>query len=314
MKKIRTDFIQLLILLALGVGVILTLVLPGLGDSRPRQSVTSISVILRDTDTTLWSNTRLGMEQAAGELRVELRFLTLSQTNDAAQQLRLMTQELEQGANALVVVPASDALPGEDLPTGAVVVSLESLLPGAATVVSPDNDSLGRQLAQAAASDWKSGPVLLVQTAPENAAMIRRLAAARQSLEAAGVPVTEVTCTAADLETELEALVTASGARQVMTFEPSATVSAAAAKEKLSLPAELYGVGATGRIAAWLEQETIAAVAAWSEFAAGYLAVERAVQTLDGQSYGTETLPFTILRGEDMYEPDNQKLLFPVMS
>ena len=116
MKKIRTDFIQLLILLALGVGVILTLVLPGLGDSRPRQSVTSISVILRDTDTTLWSNTRLGMEQAAGELRVELRFLTLSQTNDAAQQLRLMTQELEQGANALVVVPASDALPGEDLP------------------------------------------------------------------------------------------------------------------------------------------------------------------------------------------------------
>ena len=90
--------------------------------------------------------------------------------------------------------------------------------------------------------------------------------------------------------------------------------AAAAAKEKLGLAPALYGVGSTGPIAAALERGSLAASAVWSDFAAGYLAVEGAVRTARGEDWQPQPLAFSILRGEDIYEPDNQKLLFPVAS
>ena len=55
-------------------------------------------------------------------------------------------------------------------------------------------------------------------------------------------------------------------------------------------------------------------MAAWSDYAAGYLAVRRAVEAAQGQEGTVAPLPFSILRKEDIYAPENQKLLFPVMS
>ena len=39
-----------------------------------------------------------------------------------------------------------------------------------------------------------------------------------------------------------------------------------------------------------------------------------AVRTARGEDWQPQPLAFSILRGEDIYEPDNQKLLFPVAS
>ena len=58
----------------------------------------------------------------------------------------------------------------------------------------------------------------------------------------------------------------------------------------------------------------ITAVAAWSDYAAGYLAVQQAVRAVREQSQELEPLSFSIVRGEDIYAPENQKLLFPVTS
>ena len=68
----------------------------------------------------------------------------------------------------------------------------------------------------------------------------------------------------------------------------------------------------TARGAAWLERGVISAAAAWSDFAVGYLAVEGAMALARGRAAQPEQLPFFIVRGEEIYEPEYQKLLFPV--
>ncbi|MDE6841853.1 MAG: hypothetical protein K2P49_13635, partial [Oscillospiraceae bacterium] len=68
MKMKRNARIELVILLALGGGVILTMLLPQVAARRRAAPPAEVSVILREADTALWSNVRLGMEQAAGEL------------------------------------------------------------------------------------------------------------------------------------------------------------------------------------------------------------------------------------------------------
>lgn len=311
MKKGKNDLIQLAILVVLGASVVLSLALPQLASDRQEPRLLSLSVLFRDSDSTQWTNARLGMEQAADELGAELRFLTLSTPDDSLEQENLLLREAEGGADALVVVPA-DPLALAELALPCPFVTLESPAEGSAGDFSPDNALLGRELAQALLEDWTGGSVLLLDTAGPRTGITLRLEAAREELECSGVSVEVRT----QSDSDLPSLLDETGAGAVMVFEPSATLRAAEALEERGLSQRLYGVGSTAAITARLERGSISAVAAWSDYAAGYLAVGRAVEAARGRSgHGAPApLAFSIIRGEDIYEPDNQKLLFPVTS
>ena len=119
--------------------------------------------------------------------------------------------------------------------------------------------------------------------------------------EAAGVPVRRAG--------EREA-----AARWMMAFDASTTLRLAGEREAEGLDFTLYGVGSATGLTAQLERGNLAALAAWSDYAAGYLAVQRAVEAARGEEGELTPLPFSILRREDIYAPENQKLLFPIMS
>ena len=315
MKHRRTTILQLAVLILLGAALAASILLPQLADRRKKPELAQITVILREQDSTLWSNARLGMEQAASEQNAELRFLTLSQTNDREEQEELLRREAENGADALVIVPAGSEALSEQLtaqPLRCPYVSMESPLAGAQACIAPDSEQLGSALAEAVLADG-SGPVLLLQTS-YTAAITQRLEAARTTLEQAGVPVSVRSCTVSQLAGNLSALLADAGAVQLMVFEPSATIAAADAAGRLPAAPRIYGVGFHDEIAAGLEAGTIAAVAAWSDYAAGYLAVRSAAACCRSGQSEPDALEFSVLRREDMYEPENQKLLFPVTS
>lgn len=304
MKK--NNLVEIVLLGVLGALALLTLIIPQLLRDRDEPRLLSLSVLLRDPENSNWPVKRQGMEQAADELGAELRFLTLTVPNDSREQEELLRREVEGGADALIAIPADpESLRAAllRLPDPCPVVTLECGMEDGAGVVSPDNEQVGRRLAEALLEDWEVGQVLLLDAAgacPEAAA---RLEAAREVLTGHGVPVR----TADTLPEELSE-------RWVMAFEPGSTRQAAEYKEAEERSFALYGVGASTAITARLEKGTIAAVAAWSDYAAGYLAVQQAVQTVRERSQAPEELPFSIVRGEDIYAPENQKLLFPVMS
>lgn len=91
MKKRRSALIQLAILTALGAAVALTLLLPQMSGLHRRPQPLELSVIIREQDSSFWTNTRMGMEQAAGELGAELRFLTLATANDGREPVGAVT-------------------------------------------------------------------------------------------------------------------------------------------------------------------------------------------------------------------------------
>lgn len=77
----------------------------------------------------------------------------------------------------------------------------------------------------------------------------------------------------------------------------------------------IYGVGSSREITTHLEKGVISAVAAWSEYAAGYMAVECAAAPVQRKENDAEgALKVSIIKGDEIYEPENQKLLFPVIS
>lgn len=106
--------------------------------------------------------------------------------------------------------------------------------------------------------EYRGGTVLLLDCLPENTGVRARVEAAEAALIRGGATVLRWSETG---EEELARLDEAGSLAQVVALEAGTTERAAEIKERSGSGAALYGVGVTGRIAAWLERGTISAVA-----------------------------------------------------
>lgn len=312
MKRRKNSIVQLCVLGVLGAAVVCTLLVPYLSAHFRRKEPLEVSVILGDPDGRLWSGTRMGMEQAASDLGVELRFLSPTSAS-AAEQEELIRKELERVTDAPVITPVDSSLLEENLHFGEMpVIAMESPIGKNGITVSPDNRQIGKQLAQLALQEGKGEPVLLISSYAENRGTKERMDAAAETLNQAGVK-TEKYCGVdfAEIYTAAQEM----GAKQLIALDSKATLLAAQGFGKLHVAPHLYGVGSAGEITAQLEKGVLSAVAAWSEYAAGYMAVENAAASIEGNPSRSEgTLKMSVIRKDEIYEPDNQKLLFPIIS
>lgn len=315
----RKSMIQLLILLLLGMGVLFSLVAFDLPGSRKEPELLEITVILRESDSSVWTAARQGMDQAAVDFGAELRLLTLEAAGDADEQSALLRREVEGGADGIILVPAdSKKLAGAvaEAAQRTAVVTMESDMgeSGAAACISVDNVDLGRALGLTALNGTPQGEIaVLLDSAPGNAAIEARLYEAEAVLESQGrKPLRCAASGGEPLPDALAALLQREQAASVLAFEPSALEMAARIVQGIEERPLLYGMGATSTIVSHLEQGHIMAVAAQNEFSAGYLAVQAAAQAARRQTPEVGPLAFSLVRKENMYDPEMQKLLFPV--
>ncbi len=304
----------------LGLCVLFLLMTADPAKPRRETDLLAVSVLLRESDGSAWTTARQGMEQAAADLGAELRVLTPRETGSVEEQRELLAREVEAGAAAVLLVPADRTALAEDVAQAAgraAVVTMETDMTrsGAAAYVGVDNADLGAALGKAALSGVPvGGRVLLLDSAPGDTGVRERLDAAAGLLEAAGREVR--VCAPGEGQTLAQALerrLSAVRPDMVLAFEAAALETAAKSIQAREDPPLLYGMGATGAVAAALEQGGITAIAAQNEFSAGYLAVQAAVEAAGRRPRTVlEPLEFAMVRRETMYDPDHQKLLFPV--
>ena len=137
-----------LVLPLIGLSVLFCLLAFAPGEKHSQPPLLEMSVILRDGDGGV-STMRKGMEQAAEDLNVELRFLTPAEDNNAAEQVLLLEREVAGGAPAVVLLPADrETLSGAVSAAAAgkttlVTVETDMTAWGAAASVSMDHHALG---------------------------------------------------------------------------------------------------------------------------------------------------------------------------
>ena len=157
-----------LVLPLIGLSVLFWLLAFAPSGKHRRPALLEMSVILRDGDGTV-SAMRKGMEQAAMDLNVELRFLTPSEDNGAAEQAQLLQREAED-AEAIVLIPADretlgDAVSAAAEKTTLVTVETDMSAWGAAASVSMDHRALGEALGAAALNGVPAGKRCCCSTA-----------------------------------------------------------------------------------------------------------------------------------------------------
>ena len=307
MKHREYRWWQMLVLVVLAAATVLSLVIPERFLVGPDPKRVEVSILIRQADNTFCATARQGMEQAAEDLGAELRFLTLPEDNDSDAQIELLRREIDVGVDAAVVAPVDceklALFLGNAPPIP--VVSIESPVDGTSAGVYPNNEQAGQLLAEQLISDFPDGgQVLLVNSCPGAVGLSTRLECAQKLLQDAGFSI--AVCNGFSTQKLLEK------ADFVVCFEAQALDIAVQQSSECAAPPKIYGAGVTDSVVAQVERGQISVLAAWSEYAVGYLSVTQAVAAARNQSVEDYLLPVSIVQEGNTYDPDHQKLLYPI--
>lgn len=311
----RKAWLQLVLPL-IGLSVLFWLLAFAPGEKHQQPPLLEMSVILRDGDGAV-STMRKGMEQAAQDLNVELRFLIPAEDNSAAQQAQLLEREVAGAASAVLLIPADrealgDAVSAAAGKTTLVTVETDMTAWGAAASITMDHQELGAALGAAALNGVpEGGTVLLLDSLPGDNGIRERMEAAKAVLERGG---RQARVYKWDPDTtSLPDILRIERPRAIIAFEAAALADVAELSRGEDAFPLLYGCGSTASIAAALEKGRVTAITAVNVFSAGYLAVEAAAALARHEDWtAAAPVAFSIVRQETMYDSDNQKLLFPV--
>lgn len=311
----RKAWLQLVLPL-IGLSVLFWLLAFAPGEKHQQPPLLEMSVILRDGDGAV-STMRKGMEQAAQDLNVELRFLIPAEDNSAAQQAQLLEREVAGAASAVLLIPADrealgDAVSAAAGKTTLVTVETDMTAWGAAASITMDHQELGAALGAAALNGVpEGGTVLLLDSLPGDNGIRERMEAAKAVLEREG---RQARVYKWDPDTtSLPDILRIERPRAIIAFEAAALADVAELSRGEDAFPLLYGCGSTSGIAAALEKGRVTAITAVNVFSAGYLAVEAAAALARHEDWtAAAPVAFSIVRQETMYDSDNQKLLFPV--
>lgn len=311
----RKAWLQLVLPL-IGLSVLFWLLAFAPGEKHHQPPLLEMSVILRDGDGAV-STMRKGMEQAAQDLNVELRFLIPAEDNSAVQQAQLLEREVAGAASAVLLIPADrealgDAVSAAAGKTTLVTVETDMTAWGAAASITMDHQELGAALGAAALNGVpEGGTVLLLDSLPGDNGIRERMEAAKAVLER-GRRQARVYKWDPDT-TSLPDILRIERPRAIIAFEAAALADVAELSRGEDAFPLLYGCGSTASIAAALEKGRVTAITAVNVFSAGYLAVEAAAALARHEDWtAAAPVAFSIVRQETMYDSDNQKLLFPV--
>ncbi len=298
---------QLGIVAALGISVLLSIFIQEVSFPTVSENRMEISVIFREWNSSTWGEIRLGMEKAASDYQAELRFLTPQEANSPSEQQHLIEQEIKNGANGLVVIPAAEQVLQlfSDNKITVPSVTIESHSDEQIPCFTPDSEKVGQLLAQAAAEDFTNqATALLINPLPDNTGIQERLESVQKYLIEDHFSILSAT---SDNWTEL-----LPQSDFVILPETTSAVWLLSFLEEEQLAIPLYTVGYSQEIINGLENESIRAAVIWNGYGEGYLAVQQIASKLL-KTPPPESQPAVILvRKEDMYEPENQKILFPI--
>ncbi|HHV31532.1 MAG: sugar ABC transporter substrate-binding protein [Ruminococcaceae bacterium] len=283
-----------------------------------------ISVIIRGKNTESWTTIRQGIDQAAKDLNCDVSFVTLSSENNAEEQVALIQREIANGANAIVISPVNSTDLEEPVRKAmklVPIVSLQSTVTGIQGLpcISCDNYKLGSALADKLLSDEEAKRKVTILRNSMDCSYIRQRylgVNAVLSKEAGKIDTWEIPDDPQEAYDTARGMLQNSSSTAFVALDGATLDAVAKAERDLlktgSKPVHIYGLGRTNTVVSLLENQVVSAIGVENEFNLGYLSIQSAVNQINKKAgAGTPQINFAIVDQTNMYNSDNQRLLFP---
>lgn len=298
-KNERHIFIGVLLVLAAALAVMLVQNILGSGQPEIRR----VSVLLDGEGESYWQNFRLGVDKAAREHNVDVRYVYRYDGPAGTAQAEQLRREWEGELDGVILVPVNGEALAEALreaPSGLAVTVVGPALSGVegTCTISASPEEMGRRLADAVADSGASSCAVIL-TGQEGETALRRYRGLEEGLKARGVGWRTVMAAA------VEALPEPNG-QPVVALEPGTTEALCARG------GPVYGFGASNSILRSLEEGTAAALVVQSDYDAGYLSLLSVLEALDGAQPEDQILDCYTVTAENMFTDPLDQILFPV--
>ena len=317
MKNRKKVFILTEVILAVLVVLVAFLMI----QVKTGKAADKISIIVQNADDGQWAAFKYGVKMAAMDQNVETFVVSTGAVLTEEEQQKLIKQEIESGADAVIVQPAFGESPDET--SGKVKSKVPAILVESAasstdklSVVEPDHYAMGKDLAEELLRDYNGnveGKTLgIVSETDDSQGAIQRRAGFWDTLKAEGM--------------ELRWSLNISGAKNrenLMTAQTTVDVVAALDDSSLTLAGKcslennlhgsvVYGIGNSTDGVYYLENSAVECLVVPDEFMMGYESVTEIAEHLKNpfRKMESKTVSHSILRKDRLFSEENQELLY----
>lgn len=282
-----------------------------------------ISVIIRGKSTESWTTIRQGIDQAAKDMNVEVSFVALSSENNSQEQVALMQREINNGASAIVIAPANPDILKDSIikaQKSVPVVTMQSTVDSIKNLpnISCDNYGLGQALAKKLVLVSKgSGRIAILRNSMDCSNTRQRFQGILSELgENYGeIEYWEMPDDPQEAYETAKTQLRSSKAETVVAMDGATLEAVGRAERDLMKVAahrvQIFGLGRTNTVVSLLEEQVINSIGVENEYNLGYLSIQSAVNHINKKQNLNSVINFAIVDHDNMYNSDNQRLLFP---
>lgn len=298
-------------------------------DAGKEEKSYTVSVIVDDSNNERWIAMREGLEQAARDYNITMNYVFSGKFGSEREEMELIEREIQSGTDGLILQMISDNLGldklGQDSPQVAVMLLETDVEPqGIYAVTGPDNKGIGITLGETAATESdaaiKEKKVGVLAGDQAQIAMGQRLEGVKSALEKEGAePLWTLWGNAQETGEMLEEKVQTDPVDILIALGNEETELAVdflltkGEEEKGSCL--LYGVGYSEKAVYYLDKGWIKSLVVPNEFNMGYLSMEQIARQIQYRLSEVESreIDYLVIDQENLYEEENQKVLFPIV-
>lgn len=326
MRKILKNK-NLIILIAV-LFVFLGITLSSINSNSPgKESRKKVSFIVYGDDSERWENMRQGAGLVCEENDADLALIATLSENDVKEQEEIISREISNGADALIIAACSskeikDYINELRVRIPVIFIGSDSEENNKTEYISPNDYQIGYDLGkQFVKNESDIVTVAIISENTERDGIILREQGFRDALATEGKVGKILTWSRNENEQTVSRRVfvqralVSEACDAIVTFDNLATDALLDALVNLNQHSKVYSVSTSNKAVYNLYDKEIRALAYPDEYSMGYLA---AVYALDkknaGKKYTGEEIDYKIVRKENMYDEDNQTLLFPFVN
>lgn len=316
---------RLIVVLALTLIFLITAMYQITGRGGRSSERKNVSLIVYGDDSERWESMRQGAGLACDEKEYDLSLITMLTENDAAEQMEIIDREIDDGSDALIIAACNssvirDYINDKNLRIPVVFVeTVEDLQSGMKDIAASDYEmgyKLGEEIARNE-SDIVTVAIISENTKRDSVRL--REQGLRDAIE--GKVGKTIDWRRNEYEKKvntrvfIQRAIVSEATDVIVTFDNSTTDALLDALENLNKQSKVYAISTSNKAVYNLYDGEIKALEYTDEFSMGYLA---AMYALDGRSaekkYSKEIPEYRLVRKENMYDENNQALLFPFVN
>lgn len=316
MKNNRKLFVSIEVALAVMILIIAFIIF----QERNGKDLFRISVIVQNSDDRQWSAFKYGLKMAAEDQKIDLVVVSTGERLSIEEQMNMMQQEIDYGADALIVQP----IPGDD--TEELFMDMEKKVPimfvenkaskdasSLFPIIEPDHKDMGRALAEELLRDYNDNidgkTIGIVTQYPDAPNALLRRKAFEETIKDTGAKIRWSAC---DTSAEDHSLEDQPRVDLVIALDDFSLIEAGEYSASGRLHGALvYGIGHSTESAYYLDIGKVECMIVPDEFNVGYQSLTQAAESVRFyHDMSSKTVSYTVIRRDELFTDENQEILF----